>query len=124
MLSLYVDEDSHQRKVVRQLRARGLDVVTVADVNMLGCTDREQLAFAASQQRVLVTANIGDFADLHKYYLETGLSHAGIALLPQKRFTIGETIRRLLILAERSPAQMANGIEFLTSPPLASPAAP
>ena len=41
-LRLYLDEDAMERKLVDALRARGVDVMTVAEVDMMGRDDHEQ----------------------------------------------------------------------------------
>ena len=41
--------------VARGLRRRGVDVVTSQEARMLGASDEEQLALAASQGRVIIT---------------------------------------------------------------------
>jgi len=47
----------------QQLRAKGYDVISVvADPALVGLPDDQVLAYAASEGRTLVTANIKDFA--------------------------------------------------------------
>jgi hypothetical protein len=42
-IRLYMDEDAEERALVRGLRARGIDVLTIWEAGMVGRTDREQL---------------------------------------------------------------------------------
>lgn len=40
MFKLYIDEDSMDRDLVRALRARGVDVLTAIDADMMGRSDK------------------------------------------------------------------------------------
>ena len=53
-------------------------------------------------------------ARLHREYLEKGNSHAGIIVIPEQRYSIGEKIRRLAALVHSATAEsMKDYIEFL-----------
>lgn len=101
---LYVDEDSLATALVQALRSRGVDVVTAIEAGFNGYPDDQQLEYATSQGLVLYSCNRGDFSALHTIYLTEGLSHAGIILGQQKRYSIGEQMRRLLKLMEATDA--------------------
>lgn len=114
-LRLYLDEDSMSRSLVRALRARGVDVVTALDSGMIERTDREHLDYATGQGRTLCTFNVADFYRLHSEYVAQGRPHAGIILVHQQRYSIGEQLRRILrLMASRSPERMRNSVEFLS----------
>jgi hypothetical protein len=101
--------------VVRALRALQVDVLTVHEAGMIEHPDDDQLAYAAAQGRVLFTANQGDFCRLHASYLTEGRSHAGIIVVTQQRYSVGEQVRRLRnLLAAHSDESMRNQIEFLS----------
>jgi predicted nuclease of predicted toxin-antitoxin system len=53
-IRLYTDEHV-PRAVVRGLRERGVDVLTVSEAGRLGMTDEEHLRFARREGRVLFT---------------------------------------------------------------------
>lgn len=53
---LYFDEDADVR-LAEALRQRGYDVETTVEAGLLEASDEEQLAYAVSQQRALVTHN-------------------------------------------------------------------
>ncbi|HLZ70599.1 MAG TPA: DUF5615 family PIN-like protein [Dehalococcoidia bacterium] len=53
MFSLYFDEDSMQGALVAALRARGADVLTVAEAGTRHWKDAEQLHFATERSRVI-----------------------------------------------------------------------
>ncbi|MFC2172656.1 DUF5615 family PIN-like protein [Acidobacteriota bacterium] len=113
-IRLYVDEDAAENAVVQGLRARGVDVLTTAEAENLGSSDEEQLAFAIGQHRTIYTFNAGDFARLHADCLKQGLDHAGIILIPDQRYSIGEKIKRLAKLIHSVTAEdMVNRIVFL-----------
>ena len=102
---LYVDEDASERAVVRGLRARGIDALTTADAGHLGTTDSEQLAYAAAENRTLYTFNVADFARLHRDYIERGLRHPGILVLPDQQCSVSEKIRRVARFARSVTAE-------------------
>jgi hypothetical protein len=81
---------------------------------MNGRSDDSQLAFAAGQGRLLVTANARDFAKLHLTWLRQGRTHAGIIFVPQQRYSTGETVRRLLRL-NASGNRGTSGLYYLSN---------
>lgn len=102
------------RDLVNALRARGVDVITAADAQMMACSDEQHLEYAASKRRILYSFNRGDFYQLHTSYLREGRSHAGIILALQQRFSIGEQMRQILtILTTKTAKQMQNNVEFI-----------
>ena len=83
---------------------------------MREASDPEQLGFAQRHDRVLYTFNVGDFCRLHASHMEQGSSHAGIVVAQQKRYSVGEQMRRLLrLIAVKSSEEMRNSIEFLST---------
>jgi predicted nuclease of predicted toxin-antitoxin system len=84
-----------------QLRARGHDVVAVAeDTALIGLSDDEILAAATTVGRALVTANIRDFVPIDQRYKATGRPHPGLVLVsaksfPQNRSFIGALVGAL-----------------------------
>jgi hypothetical protein len=115
-LRLYLDEDSMDQRLVRALRARGLDVETALDADMVAQPDENHLRYAADAGRVLHTFNVSDFYELHGRYMNEGREHAGIVLATQQRYEVGERMRKLLRLrAERTAEDMHNRVVFLAS---------
>ena len=103
------------RPVIAGLRARGIHVTSVTEEENEGLEDVNQLEYATAHNRVLCTGNSGDFFQLHTEYLQQGKMHAGIIIVTQQRYGIGEQIRRLLrLIAARSAEDMKNNIEFLS----------
>lgn len=114
MLRLYIDEDSMDRALVRALRARGVDVATALEEGMIEREDSDHLEYATAQGRVLYTCNVADFYHLHISFPAQGKFHAGIILVPQQRYSVGERMRRLLkLINKKSEAEMRNSVEFL-----------
>ncbi len=58
---LYIDEDAMDEDFVQALRSRNVDVLTVADVEMLHRSDEQQLVWARENNRVIFTFNARDF---------------------------------------------------------------
>ena len=115
-LSLYLDEDSQDTALVRALRSRGIEVMTATEAGMVHRDDEEQLAWATQQGRVLYTCNARDFYLLLRLFLTRGESHAGIIILPQQRYSVGEQMRRLLkLVATKSAEEMRDQVEFLSA---------
>lgn len=75
-----LDENVHPR-VAEAAWEFDLDVVSVHDLRRRGWPDREQLAFAAEQDRVLVTRNRGDYLYLTREFYHAGRPHPGVLLL-------------------------------------------
>ena len=108
--SLYTDEDM-SALVATLLRSRGLDVTTVPEQATLGKTDREQLEFATSLSRCLLTHNRVDFEWLHLQYMEENKQHFGIIVVPQKNAY--EVAQRLGILVSALTAdEMMNQLLY------------
>ncbi len=116
MLRLYMDEDFMRTALARGLRERGMDILTAQEAGMVERSDADHLAFAAGAGRVLCTFNVGDFWRLHSEYLANARTHAGIILVPQQRYGVGEVLRRLLRLAATLSAEdMIGRAEFLSA---------
>ncbi len=103
----YMDE--HVAKaVIRGLRQRGVDVMTVVDADMLGAKDQEHLNFAFRECRVIFTQD-DDFLQL----AAKGHPHAGIVYSPQHT-SVREIIQGLMLIYQvLEPKEMANHCEFL-----------
>jgi len=83
-ITLLLDEDV--RPILGGiLRQRGYDAVHVLDAGRTGQSDAEQLAYAVSQQRTILTHNIRHFRLLNQRYHEEGRQHFGILLSAQYR---------------------------------------
>jgi Domain of unknown function (DUF5615) len=73
--------------IAGQLRTEGYDVISVvADPALVGLPDDQVLAYATTEGRALVTANIMDFIPLDTHYRAADQSHAGLILVSTKTF--------------------------------------
>ena len=115
-IKFYFDEDSSDSDLIEVARTRGLDVLSTQEAGNRGNSDRKQLEFAASCERVLFSCNVGDFIQLHTDFLLNENYHAGILLAKQRGFSIGEKVRRMLNLVNsKSAEEMQNNLEFLSN---------
>lgn len=113
-IRLYIDEDAMARALVNGLRARGINVMTVYEEGLSGHSDAEQLLHATETGRVIYTFNVGDFCELHKDHMETGVEHSGIIVVYRQRYLVGEQIKRLLhLITTESAESMKNDLWFL-----------
>jgi Domain of unknown function (DUF5615) len=73
--------------IAQQLRSKGYDVISVvADPALAGRADDQILAYATTERRIPVTANIMDFVPLDVGYRAADRSHGGLILVSTKTF--------------------------------------
>jgi uncharacterized protein with PIN domain len=101
-IKFYADEHV-PKAVVRGLRQRGVDVLSVSEAGMLGATDDEHLKRARDEGRVIFTQD-DDFLRLHA----AGKSHGGIVYSPQQT-SIGDMIRGLILIHQILDAEDMQG---------------
>ena len=114
MLRLAVDEDVNGR-VVRGLlrRVPGLDLVRVQDAGLMGARDPQILAWAASNDRVLLTQDANTMTHHAYRRLTDGSGMSGVIVVAQ-RLPIGDVIEDLVLMAEFSEtSEWANQLIFL-----------
>ena len=99
-MKLLLDEH-FSPEIARQLRARGRDAVAARELPDLRVrTDADLLAWASADDRVLVTENVADFVELHRWAVLRSRSHAGLVFTSPKRFrrtrrAIGRLVKAL-----------------------------
>ncbi|MEQ1715975.1 MAG: DUF5615 family PIN-like protein [Hyphomicrobium sp.] len=94
--------------VVRGLRSRSVDVVTVAESSTGGADDSDQLEFAFNAGRVIFTQD-RDFLRL----AASGIRHAGVVYAPQG-IGIGTILSGLLLIHNvLSAEEMIGNVEYL-----------
>jgi predicted nuclease of predicted toxin-antitoxin system len=109
---LYLDEDVSVL-VADIVRAHGFDVLTTREARNLGRSDLEQLTFATTEHRALLTHNRVDFEHHHTEALHQHKLHAGI-LVASRRSSDFELARRLLTLLDRFTAdELHNQLLYL-----------
>lgn len=77
-MRLYLDDDMAAPLLARLLRKAGHDAERPADVGMIGKDDPVHLTHAIEVERVLLTGNCRDFANLHNLVLKAKGHHPGI----------------------------------------------
>lgn len=97
-IKLYLDEDVDPL-LAQVLRSRGTDCLATREVNNLGISDSEQLAFAVSQGRAILTLNVEDFVQLAREWSESGRHHKGIIVSDHLPFAT--LLRRILAMLLR-----------------------
>jgi len=103
-IALLLDEDV--RVILAEiLRQRGHDAIHVLEADRTGKTDSEQLAYATSQQRAILTHNIRDFTVLNRQYHDEGKKHFGILLSDQ--VPLRDLLRRTLRFLSRHTTENA-----------------
>ena len=106
-IAFYADEHS-PRAVIRGLRVRGVEVLTVTDAGTLTGADAEHLERARIEGMVLVTQDT-DFLALHA----AGAPHCRIVYTAQGT-SVGDIIRGLMLIFEvLGPHEMIQQLEFL-----------
>ncbi len=112
-IKLYLDEDIFQN-LAPVLRSRGYDVVSVYEVDMRGKSDSEQLEWAITQNRTLVSFNARHYAILAETFYQENTPHFGILVSPQVGFS--ELLQLLLnVLVQATPDQLYNTLQWLQS---------
>lgn len=96
-IKFYTDEHV-SKALVKGLRQRGVDVLTVVEAGMLGVSDEEHLAYAKRRERVLFSQD-DDFLRLHA----AGATHAGLVYARQQ-IPLGEAILGLMLVHEHKAA--------------------
>ena len=97
------------KALVSALRARGLDLLTAHEADMVERQDEDHVAFATREGRVLYSFNVADYCRLQAQ----GPSHAGLILAQQQRYPVGDQMRRLLrLVAAKSAEEMRDRFSF------------
>jgi len=115
-VKFYLDEDLSPQIAVL-MRNKGLDCISAHESGMLGASDLEQLMFASSQKRCLVTKNRDDFIRLTVQFFNDDLPHFGLLIIPSTipgdRFS--QIANALLSYANDCPEDLPNyTIDFLS----------
>lgn len=99
---IYLDEDVSVL-IANLLETRGFHATTARDQGMLGQDDPQQLAFAASQGRCIITHNRLHFEALHQAYILAGDEHFGIVVATRR--SPYEIVNRLAVLLDTLTAE-------------------
>jgi predicted nuclease of predicted toxin-antitoxin system len=103
----YTDEHI-SRAVVKGLRQRGVDVLTVPEAGMLAASDEQHIERARLEHRVIVTHD----EDYLRWHAQ-GTPHAGIAFAAHGT-SIGDMIRGLMLIQQVLEAEDMEGkLEYI-----------
>lgn len=107
-ISLYLDENLAP-VIANQLRRRGIDAVSVRDLQLLGDIDINHLHRATEMQRDLVTSD-ADFLNL----AAEGIGHCGIVYARQRKLSVGDWVESLELFCHAyTMDDMINRVEYL-----------
>lgn len=103
-LDEHIDPD-----IARALRRHGIDVTTTVEARLLSRSDRSQMEYTRAAGRVIVTHD----ADFLRMASEDS-DHPGIIYCHRTALSLGEMIRRLILVYEVLGAGEIRGrVEFL-----------
>lgn len=98
--------------LAQALREAGYDAVSVRELDRMGLSDDEQMAFAIADNRTILTHNIQDFAPMVADYFEQGIFNTGVIVARQ--FDKGTLLRRTLsLLSSVTSEEIANTLRFI-----------
>lgn len=104
----YLDENVYLA-IATQLQRRGIDVVTVRSLDLLGDDDLPHLQRATAMGYVLCTHDSDCYA-----LAQSGIQHAGIVIGQASLHKIGDWIKGLILVhSVYSAEEMQNRVEFL-----------
>ena len=113
-ITLYLDEDTINRRLIKALRSRDINVLTAQEAGLIGVSDREHLEYASSIGRTVLTFNTRDFVKLHIEHVSAERHHAGVIVSDQVH--VGVILRRLLkLFNSRSAVDMQGWLEYLSN---------
>jgi predicted nuclease of predicted toxin-antitoxin system len=109
MLRLLADEN-FSGDIVRglSLREPDLDIVRVQDVGLAGADDPDILAWAAENNRIVLTHDRASMSDFAYERIAAGERMAGVFIL-NDRFPVGQAIEELLMMVACSEQAEWNG---------------
>jgi predicted nuclease of predicted toxin-antitoxin system len=107
-IRFHLDENCDPRIAVG-LRLHGIDLTTTNEVGLVRASDEDQLRYAASEGRVIVTRD-ADFLRLGA----AGADHPGIVYWRPEGRPLGELVRVLVLIWELlEPGEMRGHVEYL-----------
>jgi predicted nuclease of predicted toxin-antitoxin system len=91
-------------EVAQLLQADGHDAITVSKQRIGGEADSVIARICQQEERIIITVDL-DFADIRAYPPENFPGLIVLRLKRQDKFSVMETLRRLLPLLEREPVR-------------------
>ena len=116
-MRVYLADDLDSNTLVTLLQRAGHIVVSPRAVGIRGVADEEHLRYAAAHALVLLTANAGDFIDLHDAWTRRRREHHGILIVYREnnpaRDMSFQQIAQAITRIERSGLPLANAFHNL-----------
>lgn len=110
-MQYYLDEDISP-KVSALLRKHHIDAISAHEVSMIQALDIEQLEYAVSEKRALVTRNRDDFIRLTVRFFNDSRAHYGVLIIPH---TIpGDNFSLIATALKKYACEHPKGIEPYT----------
>lgn len=114
-MKYYLDEDLSS-KIAEILRKADVDAVSSHEVEMLQASDLEQLEYASSNKRCMVTKNRNDFIRLTIQFFNENRPHFGVLIIPNSypgdRFSlIADELKKYA--TKHKEGILTYGIDFL-----------
>lgn len=82
-MRFHLDADQSDTAAVIARTTHGLDTTSSHALGLDHLSDEEQLHHAAQQTRCIVTRNRSHFVALTRRFIEEGLPHAGVLVVPE-----------------------------------------
>jgi predicted nuclease of predicted toxin-antitoxin system len=113
-LLIYLDHNVNPQ-VAKDARKAGYNAIAAVEAGNAALEDVDQLDWATSQGRCILTHDFDDYPRLATDWFHAGRNHAGIILCRQPpHVSYGEMLRRLLRLLDTLTAEdMVNRLEWL-----------
>jgi len=98
MADLHLDECLDSDLLVKHLTGDGHTVETPRTARLIGRSDADQLTYATSAGRIIITQNVDDFVDLFDRWQAEARMHEGILLIyhdanGRKKMTPADIVR-------------------------------
>ena len=111
---VFLDHDSIADELFAALLSLGWDVVRSRDAGLERTPDEAVLRWAASEGRVVYTANTRDYARLGGEFSRSGTSHAGIICRTRQALPIAGQLAALRAMDARySQEELVSQVLFL-----------
>jgi len=111
----FLADENLDNRILAGLRRRqpAADILRVQDAGLIGAEDPEVLAWAATENRILLTHDAATIPDYAYERIEAGLAMPGVIEVP-RQLPIGQAIEELLLVIEASqPADWDGLVTYL-----------
>jgi len=92
-------DEMYPAALAKALDAAGAAAITAADLGLAGRSDLDLFAAAVSEDLVLLTENVSDFARIAAQHTGAGRPHAGVLIALSSRFSRRPPGRKSLVAA-------------------------